>query len=230
MEKVEAQELQELYAKSYAYKQSLGQLKDEQTKQGYLKFLAGTPEGLVKLKVAHDQMYPDDKEGAEILQSEIDKALNFDPALIGVYIQNIVKDLAELYKKAFALFLENLKPKEKEQEQVEKPRFVQPQEQVRFATVNMNYYNEPIKQKKSIWDKIFNKHKSVEKVNFTDIRKEREGIEAMAQKQRMAAQEQARLDRYNASVKARAQANAMQASFGRSAEQQTYQNVMQRGA
>ena len=62
---VQNKELQELYAKAYAYKEAFGQFKDEQIKSGYLRYLSETPEGLIKLKVAYDQMYPDLKEGSD---------------------------------------------------------------------------------------------------------------------------------------------------------------------
>lgn len=220
---VKTQELQELYAKAYAYKKSQSQIKDEQTRKGYLRYLGGSAEGLVKLKTAYDQMYPDESEGSEAIQNEINDALKFDPAMVAVYIKNIVQDLAELYAKAFKLFLENMKPKQKADEQ-ESVKFSEPEEKPkRFEAQTPISYDQP-KKKQSIWSKLFARNgKSVEKVSEVEILAEKAKENRASQKQL----EDERLARYNASVKARAMANEMQASFG---EEKTQENAMQRSA
>ncbi len=57
---------------------------------------------------------PDEAEDFEREINEYESGYNFDPSQFPLWVKNIVKDLAELCKKAFKLFLENLKSKEKQ--------------------------------------------------------------------------------------------------------------------
>lgn len=240
---VQSKELQELYAKAYAFKEAVGQFKDEQIQSGYLRYLSGTPEGLIKLKVAYDQMYPDLKEGSELLDKEIEKSLRFDPAMVAVYLKNIVKDLADLYGKAFKLFLENMQSVSSENtKKVQEERVVASSLKSEASSPTRlvaRTYDIPIleqserpKQKISLWQKLRGHRKSVERVNKVDISKEREAVAPWqaktAKSDVMSELEiQRRLERYNANVRARAQANQMQQSF---TSEMARESVMQRGA
>lgn len=228
MEEVKKQELQELYSKAYAYHEASKVDTDPKTKQGYVSYLCGDMGDMVKLKVAYDQMYPDNPEASEYLQKQIDKAMQFDPARLGLYLKTIIADLAELYKKAFALFLENLKFSQREQEQKSQTNYVQKEVQPETEVVK-TYQGSTAKQtkpkKQSIWSKLFGQKRTVEKVSIVELATERREMnhqENTLQKQL----EQARLDRYNERVKQRANQNAMQNQM--QASEPAFENQMSR--
>lgn len=228
MEEVKKQELQELYSKAFAYNEAGRVSNDPKVMQGYVSYLCSDLGDLVKLKVAFDQMYPENAEQSAYLQNQIDKTMQFDPAKLGLYLKTIIADIAELYKKAFALFLENMKASQKETQQKEPP--MPNAEQINQASTEKVVVREAVPEakapkKQSFWSKLFGPKRTVEKVSIVELATERREMnhqENTFQQQL----EQARLDRYNERVKQRARQNAMQNQMQTS--EPVYENQMSR--
>ena len=230
MTEVKQSELQELYAKAYTYKESLAQIRNTEHAQGYLRFLAKNPEGLVKMKIAYGQMYPEDQEGNELINKELDNALKFDPALVALYIKNIVTDLAVLYGRAFKLFLENLSGNKKQETTAE--RNPQQAQSVQSQTATQFYeqakQQQTQKQKESVWKRMFGRRKpTIARVAPEEIRAEQNYLNSTPKATISQREADERLARYNASVKARAQGNMARESY---ANQKINENAMQRSA
>ena len=241
-QKVNKQELRELYAKAYAYKEAQKQLDSPELADGYLRYLASSPEDLVKIKVAYSQMYPNESQGNKAIDKELKRSLSLNPLAMFGPLKKVLLKIASLYGRAFNEFLEKLamdedwfydyekedKPKPRTEQTIIREQTNKPQERDGFGvtinrarnsfmperTVFPNYRqmpNEPDPITKKKRKKLFGRKGSVERVAIQEIAAER----AKERKLNMPSYDRdaARLEAYNASVKARAEANRARESF-----------------
>lgn len=100
-------------AKFSMFKSERKRSKTKSVQSGYINFLYPT----IKDKVgafAYSSFYDDDEDARDDLYDELEKAYRFDPWLVLAYLQSIASDLSDLAIKAFKMFLENMRPKSKE--------------------------------------------------------------------------------------------------------------------
>lgn len=101
--RVSQDHLREVYAKVKAFDDAQDKIEDDLTRENYFNWLFPTEE--------------DKAEAVEAFEcTEDERCYKFSPALVGLYIVETAKDMAELFKRAFALMLENMqtpsKPKQ----------------------------------------------------------------------------------------------------------------------
>ena len=242
-ERVSKNELRELYAKVYAYKEAQKQLDNPELADGYLRYLANTPEDLVKMKVAYKQMYPNEQKGNQSIDRHLKQSLECNPFIVFGSIKRALLKIASLYGNAFNDFLEKLATDEDwfydyDEEKEKQPQLVQPEslEPARIKPMGQRLsnsfrwekYEKPYQESPRNCDaqrenelntpqrknrkKLFKNKHQVERVSLAEILAER-AKEQKSKPMQTYDRDAARLEAYNASVKARAAANMARESF-----------------
>lgn len=204
MEEVKTSELQELRAKAEAYHNDKERAEQKNVKKGYFESLFGSPIEKAKFRAIYQEMYPEDTETIEGLDASLENDAKKKENYKGFPLAIIIQDLGELYKRAFKLFLENLKPKEKKDELKNKPKVKD--ENKSTGTKMASYTNidydqswKPGKEKKSKRKTARFGRKNKETLKDIQEQSNKQSKQTAEQK----AREDARLARYNEDVKQR---------------------------